>query len=315
MKEILNSCRADDWSLILRMVQEDPTLATKIMIMDNHISTTILHQAITSKADIHARTRVIQAALEISPEAAMVSSGYGSLPLHVICQRNTKMPSQTKEKLIHDLINSYPEALLTEGGVARRTPLHVAFTDYLSPQLANTMIEMGPKATFMKDRKGWLLIHVAVSRHCSPEKLRMLLKANPDSLKATTGPGGESLLDLAKSTRKKGHPNKKLIAELERQMSETGPHQKVEDEPTIDTAVASQEKIPSSVSPKRKRQEEVLVPPSPPVRRKRQVCLPSEEEDEEPQVDLFDDEEAVVREELLMSARDFVVKYCFSAWF
>lgn len=318
MQEILNGCRGDDWSLVLRMVQDDPTLATKIMKMDNRISTTILHQAISSKGDVRARTEVIQAVLKTSPEVAMVSSGYGSLPLHAICQRNTKMPSQMKEKLIKTLIDAYPKALLTEGGIARRTPLHVAFTDYLSPQLANTMIEMGPKATFMKDKKGWLPIHVAVSRHCSPEKLRMLLKANPASLKATTGPGGDTLLDLARNTRKKGHPNKKLIAEIERQLGEQGPNQTVEDIETIGATVPAQAKASPRVSPKRKRQDAALVTPTPSFRRKRQKCQPPEGEDDGPSVKSVSDDEQLaghIREKsLITSAKGFVAKYLFSGW-
>jgi hypothetical protein len=127
------------------------------------------------------------------------------------------MDSQTKEHLIHSLVKVYPEALIEEGGVGRRTPLHIAFTDYISPHLARMMIERGTSATYMKDKKGWLPIHVAVSRHCSPEKLRMLLKANPESLHSLTD-SGQSILDLAKSTATKSHPNFALIGELEKHL-------------------------------------------------------------------------------------------------
>ena len=65
----------------------------------------------------------------------------------------------------------------------------------------------------MKDKKGYLAAHVACSRHCSPEKLQMLLSVNPDSLFAITD-DGQSLLSLAMSTATKSHPNYALIDDL-----------------------------------------------------------------------------------------------------
>lgn len=183
--------------------------------MDNNISTTILHQAITSKGDVKKRARVIQEILRFTPHAASIKNGYGSLPIHVISQRNTKMPSKTKEILIRDLMDAYPESLTQQGGVGMRTPLHIIFTDYISPELTATMIQYGRRACFMRDKKGFLPIHVACSRHCSPEKLEMLLQVNPASLIAETD-DGRTLLVLAKNTATKSHPNYALINDLER---------------------------------------------------------------------------------------------------
>jgi hypothetical protein len=217
---ILQLCRDGDWSEILACVKKDPQIAMKIITMNNNISTTILHQAITSKADTGIRACVISTILKLSPEAAAIRNGYGSLPLHVISQRNTKMDSETKERLIHELVKVYPQALNQEGGVGKRTPLHIAFTDYISPELARMMINAGKEAAFKQDRKGWLPIHVAVSRHCSPEKLSMLLEVHPKSLYAKTLKG-ESLLMLAKKCATKSHPNFRLISELEDRLSNT----------------------------------------------------------------------------------------------
>jgi hypothetical protein len=217
MHIVFNLCRKDDWKTVLRYVSANPLIALSEMTMDNHIKTTIIHQAITSKSKISDRALVIQSVLKLTPKAATIKNGYGSLPLHVICQRNTKMNSQIKETLIYDLIKAFPQALNEEGGVGRRTPLHIAFTDYISPQLAQFMINKGMNASSLRDKKFWLPIHVACSRHCSPEKLKMLLEANPSSLFAKTG-DGKSLMDLAKDTATKSHPNFALIAELERQL-------------------------------------------------------------------------------------------------
>lgn len=85
------------------------------------------------------------------------------------------------------------------------------------------MIDEGQQACFMKDKKGWLPAHVACSRHCSPEKLRMLLQVYPGALYERTY-AGESLMDLAKSTATKSHPNYALIDELNRQLSAAQTH-------------------------------------------------------------------------------------------
>jgi hypothetical protein len=79
------------------------------------------------------------------------------------------------------------------------------------------MIEHGPGACFMLDKKGYLPAHVACSRHCSPQKLRALLSVNPSSLYARTNKG-ETLLSLATSMATKSHPNYALIDELNRQL-------------------------------------------------------------------------------------------------
>jgi len=209
-------CRSDAWEEVMGCVGRNPALATKLMTMQNNITTTILHQAITSKSDAKVRARTILYVIQVAPHAASLKNGYGSLPLHVLMQRNVKMNSSTKERLIHSLVNAYPEALVKQGGVGKRTPLHIAFTDYISPQLARSMIELGPSATFMKDKKGFLPIHVACSRHCSPEKLEMLLEVYPSSLYETTN-DGQTPLALAISTATKSHPNFRLIEKVQRE--------------------------------------------------------------------------------------------------
>lgn len=79
------------------------------------------------------------------------------------------------------------------------------------------MIKHGQKACFMRDKKGYLPAHVACSRHCSPEKLEMLLRVNPSALTAQTN-DGETLLTLATSTATKSHPNYALIDDLRRRL-------------------------------------------------------------------------------------------------
>jgi len=189
-----------------------------ILTMDNNNKTTILHQAICSKGDTQARATVIMTILKLAPMAASIANGQGSLPIHAILQRNIKMDSRTRETLATALIKAYPESLLKASSPGGRTALHVAFTDFVSPQLIRMMIAMGPAACFLRDGNGHLPVHIAVSRHCSKEKLDILLEVSPSSLFATTREG-ESLLDLAKSKATKSHPNKNLIRELKERLA------------------------------------------------------------------------------------------------
>eukprot|EP00562_Extubocellulus_spinifer_P034421 CAMPEP_0178688686 /NCGR_PEP_ID=MMETSP0699-20121125/5128_1 /TAXON_ID=265572 /ORGANISM="Extubocellulus spinifer, Strain CCMP396" /LENGTH=579 /DNA_ID=CAMNT_0020333681 /DNA_START=733 /DNA_END=2472 /DNA_ORIENTATION=- len=168
---------------------------------------------ITSKGDVEQRAALIKAILTLHPKAAGIPNGYGSLPLHVLAQRNCKMKSKVKEELIDALMQAAPKTLQQTGGVGLRTPLHIAFTDYISPKLAKRMIDAGPGAARMKDKKGWLPIHVACSRHASPEKLSLLLEAYPESLHEKTK-DGETIMMLAKIHSTKSHPNTSLLAAL-----------------------------------------------------------------------------------------------------
>mmetsp|Transcript_4260 Transcript_4260/g.10127 ORF Transcript_4260/g.10127 Transcript_4260/m.10127 type:complete len:398 (-) Transcript_4260:353-1546(-) len=220
MRAVYLMCRGNQWDSVLNSIRSNRLIAITKITMRNNIPTTVLHQAITSKGDTMKRARVIQEILSVTPSAATIKNGYGCLPIHAILQRNTKMNSKTKEILIRNLMEAYPESLTQQGAVSMRTPVHIVFTDYLSPGLISTMLHYGRKACFMRDKNGFLPVHLAVGRHCSPEKLDMLLRANPSSLFATTE-DGRSLLDLAKKEATKSHPNYALINEIERRLQAT----------------------------------------------------------------------------------------------
>lgn len=128
MKTILCHCKKNRWAAVLDLVRRDPTIAAVPMYMNNRITTTVMHQAITAQGDIDARAQVIREILRAVPVAAAIKNGFGSLPLHVIGQRNTKMDAITKEELMFELVAAYPAALLEAGGKGKRTPLHVLFT-------------------------------------------------------------------------------------------------------------------------------------------------------------------------------------------
>ncbi|CAB9498038.1 expressed unknown protein [Seminavis robusta] len=221
MDAVFALCRKNHWASCLQCLKTNPLIGITAMVMDNHIATTVCHQAITSKGDVQARAEVILQILSHTPEAATIANGYGSLCLHCACQRNVKMNAKTKERVIMALITAYPEALAQAGGVGQRTPLHIVFTDYVSPKLTRVMVSLGSKATFMKDKKGYLPLHVAVSRHVSPDKLRMLLEANPGAILEKTNEGS-TVLGIAKATATKSHPNYALINALQEELKKYG---------------------------------------------------------------------------------------------
>jgi hypothetical protein len=106
----------------------------------------------------------------------------------------------------------------------------------------------------MQDKKGYLPAHVACSRHCSPEKLRMLLSVYRGSLYEKANEG-ETLLSLATSTATKSHPNYALIEELRLQLSVgKGPSHLVSNTPIMrfssvsESSVSSRERVGSNDS-------------------------------------------------------------------
>ncbi len=125
---LLRWCRSNEWARVLQSVQANPYVALETLTMGNFISTTILHQAISSKGDIEVRANVISTILSTTPEAAKMTNGYGSMSLHAIAQRNLKMNSQTKERLMIELVHCHKDALISNGGIGGRTPLHIIFT-------------------------------------------------------------------------------------------------------------------------------------------------------------------------------------------
>mmetsp|Transcript_13925 Transcript_13925/g.29319 ORF Transcript_13925/g.29319 Transcript_13925/m.29319 type:complete len:663 (-) Transcript_13925:431-2419(-) len=217
MTAVFLMCRGNQWNSVLNSIRSNRLIQTTNITTDNNFPTTVIHQAIRSKGDINKRAIVIKEILQVTPHAAYMKNGLGSLPLHVICQRNVKMNSATKETLIRDLINAYSESLTVRGGVAKRTPLHIIFTDYVSAAVPELMIHYGREACFMRDKNGFLPAHVACSRHCSLEKLKMLLDVNPGALFEKTN-DGKTPLDLAKLKATKSHPNVALITDIERRV-------------------------------------------------------------------------------------------------
>ena len=128
MNAIFKMCKHNQWDNVLNSLKSNTACITKSMAMTNNIETSVLHQAITSKGNLQCRVKVIDFILDVAPEAAAKTNGYQSLPLHVICQRNTRLSAKEKERLITKLIDKFPQGLNKRGGVGKRTPIHIVFT-------------------------------------------------------------------------------------------------------------------------------------------------------------------------------------------
>lgn len=121
-------CRKNQWGSILDGLRDNQLDPLMPISMANNLTTTVLHQAISSRSpDIQARIKVIDYILRTAPKAAAVKNDYDSLPLHSLAQRNVKMDSKSKARLIKRLVEIYPAGLKEQGG-AKRTPLHVLCT-------------------------------------------------------------------------------------------------------------------------------------------------------------------------------------------
>jgi hypothetical protein len=130
MEELYDFCRGNKWNDVLEYVNQHPHIGEHIMTMDNYAKTTIIHQAIAnnSKDDTAVRAKVISTILQNTPGAAQITNSHGFLPLYVIASRSTTMDSTTKERLIYEIIDAYPDALTVAAGKGKRTPVHKIFT-------------------------------------------------------------------------------------------------------------------------------------------------------------------------------------------
>lgn len=144
-EKLVQLCREDQWNQLLEYVNQYPLIGKQNITMRNHLTTTIIHQAISSRGNAALRAQGISTILKKTPEAAKMKNGYGFMPLHMIAQRNTKIDSTTKERLINEIIDAYPDALTEAGGNGKRTPLHTVFTG------------MSDAACFLTDRSPLLL--------------------------------------------------------------------------------------------------------------------------------------------------------------
>jgi hypothetical protein len=128
LKIVIQLCAQEEWAELLARVQQSPWMGRAQWNMTNNIATTLLHQAITGKGRGEERCKLIESILDLAPTAATLSNGFGSLPLHALCQRNVNMKSSSRSRLIVKLIRSYEGALLANGGPGQRTPLHAILT-------------------------------------------------------------------------------------------------------------------------------------------------------------------------------------------
>lgn len=103
------------------------------------------------------------------------------------------------------------------------------------------MLQYAPQSAFMKDNNGFLPIHIGCTRHCSVEKLELLLRVHSESIFEKTM-DGETTLDLAVKTAN-NHPNHVLIDRLRSAVAKQVDNATVEQGPTKKARMADEIRI------------------------------------------------------------------------
>ncbi|KAL3939218.1 MAG: hypothetical protein SGARI_001450, partial [Bacillariaceae sp.] len=202
-------CREGKWNHILQVVQATPSLGAVCWATQNYSETTLLHRAIRDGGDPAVRAKVISTILAATPHCASIKNAFGSLPLHAICGRQCKLQFALRTQLISQMIHAHPEGLTTTTPNSGKIPLHMG----LAEKVIATMLQVAPGSAAVKDKKGYLPLHIACSTKCSLRKVEMLLQAYPESISETTN-DGDTPLALAIGTATDCHPNEALIALL-----------------------------------------------------------------------------------------------------
>lgn len=217
---IAAACLKRDWSTVLSLLKQSPSLALKTFPQANNVTSSILHTAFTDlpkgsskelkDSDCQLRVKVIEFILKCTPSAATILNGHKNLPLHVCLNRNCGIPLKKRADLIRMFLDAYPASAATPGGKLGRLPLHCICADFFGNDLVTSLLEANPSAASTPDKEGNLPLHVACARYCTIEKFNLLRKANPDAV-FTTNNMNELPLDMALKTSSIKRPNKALI--------------------------------------------------------------------------------------------------------
>ena len=111
MRTILELCQDGAWFRVFPLLLDNPLIALTPMRLNSRgtQTTTLLHQAITSKAgDAKSRELLIGKILELAPAAAAIRNTAGLLPLECLGQRDIKFESRVKKSLRSALVKAHP---------------------------------------------------------------------------------------------------------------------------------------------------------------------------------------------------------------
>jgi len=230
---IMKLCRGNKWAELNAFIEARPDTILTVLAHDksnpedakestDYQTTSILHKVLRSRStNLCGRVTVINTILQ-SPHAQQAcrvkSNPQGTLPLHVALHRDNKMDTTTREQVVAALVKVYPEATIAQA--AGKTPLHIMSRQYSSTVVARILIEVCPSASKIRDDKGWLPIHHACRWRSSPEKLKLLIDAYPESVLAKTEQDGLLPMDLVVSNATKSRPHLALISMLKESMKQ-----------------------------------------------------------------------------------------------
>ena len=175
---------------------------------------TALHFAAMSPLTGREGRNVVKVLLKLNPNAARQVDGYGSLPLHLICQNVRRLHWMNFGPM--DIFNAFPEASSCTDGNGR-TPLHCVAASagqYMSfyprpvtptglPNVAleesviRNLVEANGTAASMADNTGRLPLHyIAEGSENWSEDVQSILDAHPAAAQTRAGPSTSNQLPL-----------------------------------------------------------------------------------------------------------------------
>lgn len=123
---------------------------------------------------------LVEKLVRLAPDSIQIRNKDGNLPLHIACKSSRKdLPSD----VVRLLLQAYPGGAQVKATHYAQLPLHLACRGSVSHQLVSDLVQIYPRATYVKDKTGSLPLHLAMRVDASIETINLLIEANPTSLK------------------------------------------------------------------------------------------------------------------------------------
>jgi len=147
----------------------------------------------------HITLKVIQLLLDSWPESISQPDHIGSLPIHCLCA-NKGLDEVVSVDILTLLLEAFPESV-ERGNSMERLPIHNAARGGKSPTFLKILVKANPQSVRIFDRVGRMLpTHSAcISDNCRLDSVKYLLDIYPESIKIDTGGGWLSIHLAARS--------------------------------------------------------------------------------------------------------------------
>lgn len=200
----------EKWDKAAKEARKTPSYAKESFkvkgFYDNDVAPKI--NALQLACGLQGPTEVIEVLGSVYPAAcAQADSKYQRLALHVATM-NGSSPKTVNALLKLDAKTA------SKADIHGRLPLHYACKDSLNGlQNVRVLLKVFPEAARTPDNNGFLPLHVACLSGASPQLIRMLIRAAPESIFFKTEKGGTP---VSCARRSKGDAQDEVIGLLQR---------------------------------------------------------------------------------------------------